>query len=840
MNLAVATRIATREMRGGIRGFRVFLLCLTLGVAAIASVGTVRSAIESGLRDQGAILLGGDVEMEFDFRYANDEERQWMRGVASQMSEIVDFRSMAAAGDGRGLTQVKGVDEAYPLTGEVVLDPPMPLADALAVRDGHPGAVMQAILADRLGIGSGDIFRLGGKEFRLSAILVAEPDASSAGFSLGPRTIVRSADLADAGLLGAGTIFESKYRMLLPPGTDLAALEAEAKARFREDGLDWTDRRNGAPGVARFVDRVGSFLVLVGLAGLAVGGVGISASVRAYLAGKTATIATLKTLGADSGTILLSYLIQVGLMTFAGVAAGLVLGAGLPLLLGPVIADQLPVPVVFSVAPAPLAEAAIYGILVSLIFTLWPLARTEQVRAAALFRGEGLDTRGWPRPRYVAFVAVLSLILVGLAAVLSDDAWLAIWSAVGVLAALVVLGVAARGLRRLSRGLSGRGVARGRTPLRLALSAIGGPGEETGSVLLSLGLGLAVLSALGQIDTNLRRAIETELPDVAPSFFFVDIQPDQIEGFRDRLANDAGVSAVEAAPMLRGMITRINGRPAREVAGEHWVLRGDRGVTYSPVPPPRTQIVAGSWWPEDYNGPPQASFSAEEAEELGLTLGDEITVNVLGRDITAEITSLRFVDFSTAGIGFVLTLNPSSLAGAPHTWISTVYADQAAEAMILRDLTDTYPNITAIPIRDAIDNVAGILSGLASALAWAAGVSLLTGFVVLIGAAAASERARVYEAAVLKTLGATRWRILSSFAIRSGLMGLAAGSVALLAGSLAGWAVMTFVMEADFHLAIGNAVFIILGGVLATLLAGLAFAWRPLAAKPARVLRSGD
>ncbi|MGB5837136.1 MAG: FtsX-like permease family protein, partial [Albidovulum sp.] len=382
--------------------------------------------------------------------------------------------------------------------------------------------------------------------------------------------------------------------------------------------------------------------------------------------------------------------------------------------------------------------------------------------------------------------------------------------------------------------------ARGWPALRLALSAIGGPRQEATAVVLSLGLGLSVLAAVGQIDTNLRAAIERDLPEVAPSYFFVDIQPDQIDGFRERLAADSAVSKVESAPMLRGVVTKINGQDAREVAGEHWVLRGDRGLTYAAAPPENTKIVAGKWWPEDYSGAPQLSFAAEEAEELGLTLGDRITVNVLGREIEAEITSLREVDFGTGGIGFVMLMNSAALTGAPHSWISTVYAEEPAEAAILRDLASAYPNITAIRVRDVVTRVGEALGAIARATSIAAGVTLLTGIVVLIGAAAAGERARIYEAAILKTLGATRGLILRSFAIRSGLMGAAAGSVAVGFGAAAGWAVMTFVMEAPFRFEPVSALVIVIGGAFATLLAGLVFALRPLAARPAQVLRARD
>ena len=839
MTLPVALRIARRELRGGFGGFAVFLLCLMLGVAAIAAVGTVRASIEAAIRDQGAALLGGDAEMTFTYRFATAEERAFMADHAAKVSEIVEFRSMAVVGGGdaadRALTEVKAVDAGWPLTGEAAFDPAAAPAEVFAAVDGVPGAAMDPVLADRLGLAIGDRFRLGAREFRLAARILREPDAAGAGFGLGPRTLVRTADLRGSGLLEPGSLFDTQYRLLLA-GVAAEDLGREAVAAYRDSGMRWQDARDGAPGMRRFVDRMGSFLILVGLAGLAVGGVGIGAAVRSYLDGKVATMAALKAMGATSGTIFAVYLIQVAVLAALGIAAGLVLGAGAPVLAGPAIAAALPIPVTIGVSARPLAEAAAYGVLTAALFALWPLARTREVTAAALFRDLGPGRRGWPGWRLAALLAAIAGALVAVAVGFSGVPELALGTLGGIVAALLVLGLAALGLRRFARRMGHR--ARGRPALRLALSAIGSPRGEATAVVLSLGLGLSVLAAVGQIDTNLRAAIDRDLPEVAPSYFFVDIQPDQIEGFLARVKGDPAVSRVDTAPMLRGVLTRINGRDARAVAGDHWVLRGDRGLTYSAAPPERTVITAGAWWPEDYAGPPQMSFARAEAEEMGLKLHDRVTVNVLGRDIEAGITSFREVDFGTGGIGFVMVMNPAALSGAPHSWIATVYADPAAEAAILRDLADAWPNITAIRVKDAIDRVSEALAAIARATAIAAGVTLLTGVVVLIGAAAAGERARVQEAAVLKTLGATRATVLASFALRSALMGAAAGLVAVAFGAAAGWAVMRFVMEGSFRFEPVSAVAIVTGGALVTLVAGLLFALRPLSARPAQVLRA--
>ncbi len=839
MSLAIAARLARRELRSGLGGFRIFLLCLTLGVGAIAAVGSVRSAIEAGLAREGRALLGGDAELRLTYRFADPAERDWLDAEAGAWSEVVDFRSMAVAPNGeRALTQVKAIDANWPLVGTPDLDPPMPVAQMLAGRDGLPGAALDPVLIDRLGLQIGDTVRLGTQDFALMAAVLREPDTIGSSFGFGPRSLVAGAALADSGLLGAGSLFDTSYRLLLRDGDDIERVQRSLNAAFPDAGIRWRDSTRAEPAVARFVDRIGAFLVLVGLAGLAVGGIGVSAAVRAYLDTKTGIIATLKTLGAEGRTIFLVYFLQIGALTLLGVALGLALGAGALLVAAPLAQGSLPVPLAAAIYPAPLAEAALYGILTALVFTLWPLARVEQVRAAALYRGIGTDARARPRALPMLALALAASALIG-AAVWFSEAWqLALGAALGIAGALGLLALVALGLRALARRGARSRLLRGRPAIRLALGAVGNPREGAVAVILSLGLGLSVLATVGQIDSNLRGAIATEIPDRAPTFFFLDIQPDQVEPFTAQLAAFDGVDEIRTAPQLRGVVSAINGRPASEW-GNHWVLRGDRGLTYA-AEQGDLRLTQGEWWPQDYDGPPLISFGAEEGAELGLALGDTVTVNVLGRDITGTIANFRELDFRTGGIGFVMTFNPAALAGAPHSLIATARAPQGSEGAILRALGNAFPNVTAIPIREAAQRMTEALGALAAATSLAALATLATGFVVLIGAAAAGERARVFEAAVLKTLGATRGKILASFALRSALMGAAAGLVAIGAGALAAWTILTQVMELSYRFAPLSALAIVAGGVLAVLLAGLIFALRPLAARPAGILRAQE
>lgn len=835
--MSLALSIARRELRaglsGGARGFRVFLLCLMLGVAAISAVGLVREAIRQGMRDQGATLLGGDVEYAFTYRRATEAERGWILRHASALSEVIGFRSMLGTMDGTdfALTQVKAVDGAYPLTGALEITP---AGASLQPVDGVPGAYLDPLLADRLGLHPGDRFTLGGQTFEMRARILHEPDAGGAGIAFGPRTIVALSAIEGTPLLSPGSLYDSDYRVMLRPGETLSGLKQQAEARFHGAGMRWADSRRPSPAAERFTNQLAAFLVLIGLAGLAVGGVGISAATSAWMAAKADTIATLKALGATSGEVMRAFGLQIAAIACIGVCAGLGLGAGGVWLLGGKIAAALPFPAEIALRFRPLAEAALFGFLTVALFTLWPLGRTTAGRTAGLYRQA--KSGGRPAWRVGVLSGGVLLAIVAVACVVSGRTGLTLAVLGSVGGALLILSGAAFVLRWIAVFL--RPLARGRAVVHLALAAIGSPAGDSRAVLLSLGLGLSVLSAIGQVESGLRTAISRDVPKVAPAFFLVDILPDDRASLIQTLSALPGVSRIETAPMLRGVISKINGRPAREVAGDHWVLRGDRGVTFADSP--REKLTAGRWWPKDYAGPPQASFAAKEAKEIGLHLGDKITVNILGRDIEAEITSLRDVDFSTAGIGFVLTLDPAALAGAPHTDIATVYATPEAEASVLRKVGQTFPNVTAIGVREALGRVNDALGAVSRAVMAAASVTLAVGFVVLIGAAAAGEGTRAREAALLKSLGATRGQILGAFALRAGIAGAAASAVALFAGVAAGWAVMTQVMELSYTVSWGPAMAILALGIGVTVGAYLVFAVRPLAVRPAAVLREKE
>ncbi|SLN12162.1 ABC transporter permease [Oceanibacterium hippocampi] len=835
--LALAIRFARRDLRGTLRHFRVFLACLALGVTAIAGVGSFSTAIVAGMARDGQAILGGDVSLRLTHREATAEQLDWL-AERGRVSESVTMRAMAGSETGtRTLVELKAVDSVYPLYGQLSLTPAQDTDAAFAMGDGAPGAVVESLLLDRLGVRVGDRLAIGEESFEIRGTIAAEPDKAGEGLGLGPRVLVSRDSLAATGLVQTGSMIRYHYRLALPSGVAISSFVSALKAQFPDAGWRIRDRSNGAPGLKGFIDRLGVFLTLVGLSALIVGGVGVGNAVKSYMDGKIATIAMLKCLGAPGALIFRIYLVQILALGALGTAIGLVLGGLVPVLLARAVADLLPVPIVAGFYPKPLLLAAAYGGLTAFIFAVWPLALAREVPAAGLFRSIVSPSRGLPRPGYLLMMAASLAVVVALAIGFSDDRRLAIWFVAGTAASFAAFLLIARGIVWLARHApTPRSAA-----IRLAIANLHRPGAQTGSIVLSLGLGLSLLVAVALIEGNLSRQVSERLPEEAPAFFFIDIQPDQIADVETVARAVSGVEDFQSVPSLRGRLVRIKGQSTAEMTVDPdaaWVLRGDRGLTYAETPPENSQLVAGQWWPADYQGPPLVSMDEEIAAALGLEIGDTVTVNVLGRELTAEIANLRRIEWTTLGINFVMVFNPSALRAAPHSFIATAQAHGEAEAALFREITNRFPNVTVIRMKEALGMVNDLLDNIAAAVRATAAVTLLAGALVLAGAMAAGYRRRVYESVILKVLGAERRQIMRTYLTEYALLGLATAVVAGAIGWAAAYGVVTELMGAEWFALPWTLVGTALIGLAVTVLLGLAGTWRVLAVRPAPMLRN--
>jgi putative ABC transport system permease protein len=509
--------------------------------------------------------------------------------------------------------------------------------------------------------------------------------------------------------------------------------------------------------------------------------------------------------------------------------------------LGAFLGKALPIELAFAIRPGTLLVATAYGLFVSLLFSLWPLGKASLIRPAVLFREESMPDPTWPRWWIIALLALIVAALFAMAIGLSEAKRIAFYFC----ATLVAIFAVFAGLGHTISFMARRVRRPRRAELALALRNLGAPDGLTSSVVISLGAGLSLIVAVALANASIVAELVGRLPVNSPDYFVLDLPETDLPGFRDLVQREIPGAHINQAPMMRGRLIKLGNRPVEQVKAPpeaQWVLSGDRGLTYAENVPEGSVVVAGEWWAQDYAGPPLVSFESELARMLGLKLGDSVTVNVLGRNLTARIANLRDVRWESLAINFVMVFSPNTLRGAPHNLLATVSLPSgvplAREASLAKTIGKAYPAVTAIRVKDAINAFSAVFERVMTAIRVAGGVTLLAGALVLAGALATSQRRRVQQSIILKVLGATRARVLLVHFAEYALLALVAGASAILVGSIAAWIAVTRVMELSFVFS-GWAVLQALGAslVLVALLGSIG-TWRVLRAPPAPHLRS--
>jgi putative ABC transport system permease protein len=826
---ALAGRLARRDLRTRFRGLRLLLVCLFLGVGALAAIGSLATSIEGELASRGQVLLGGDVEFEIGQRRAEPEERQAITAVG-RVSETVRMQSMAIRGEQSVPIELKGVDGVYPLYGT------LRLADGRAVSAPPAEAAwIGTALADRMGAKVGETIRLGSATFKVGGIIADEPDRLGEGFALGPVVIVSLDGLSRTGLVQPGSLYQTKYRVRISQGSPAAAVETFEK-RFAEAGWETRTRDRAAPGASRFVDRMGDFLTLVGLAALAIAGIGIGGGVSSYLAARRRNIATLKVLGATSGIVARVYLIQIAVVALVGIIAGLIVGALTTPLLVTLAGQVLPVSPDFAIQPAPLALSALYGLLIALGAAAMPLVQGADVPAAGLLRG-AIDGRSGSRWRAFGWMALAAGLLIATVMLTAAQPRISSAFLASVAAALLLLA----GLGRAIRAAASRIPRPNRPLLRLAVAGLHRPGARTVSLVVALGLGLTLFVLLAAIRTSLDANIQRTVPARAPALFALDVPRDRVAEFSQTIRQSAANADVATVPLLRGTVIAYGNTRVADLAQlppDAFILRGERGITYAPATPVGSTLTEGRWWAQNYKGPPLVSVEAVQAKALGLKLGDPLTVSVLGQEVTARVASFRTVQWDTMGFNFVLVFSPGTFADFPHNLSATVNMPPAKTGEVMRALLPRFPSVSVIEVGGVLKQIQDVVRQLSTAIAAAASVAILAGIAVLIGAITAAREMRTYDAVMLKVLGATRAQVLGVQAIEYVLLSLIVAGVALALGLGAAWYVVVQIFQFEWLPDVGAVLLTLGAGVAITLIIGLLGSLPILAARPAQALRA--
>ncbi len=880
--------MAWRETRSAWRHFVYFLVCIAIGVGALTGVSLFGAEVEKTVNKEARSLLGGDLEIRLS-RTISPQGQAIVdslspRGISlTHVSELIAMAAKSdssASGQPTQIVELKAVEPEYPLYGTIRLEPHGNLAELLDQQagrcQGRPtfGVVVQESLLIKMGLRIGECLKIGQGLFGITGVVRTEPDRMANAFSLGPRLLMSREGLHAAELVKVGSRIRERYLLKIPPNLPADPLLYELRGRLELEAARVSGYKDAQPQLKQFLDQLTRYLGLIGLTALFIGGLGVATSVHAFVREKLTTIAILKTIGADSPTIIRTYALQAMMLGLAGSLIGLVVGVllqqALPWMIAALMASDLLDQLGFtegglSISPVPLVKGLALGLLSTLLFTLWPLLTIREVKPARIFRREIVPmappASQNPQPWWKAWRKIdqgkgITSIGIGLGLAL-----LSVWQAgswrVGALfiaafaGAVVLLGLAARALLRV--------LTRWPRPdlliFRQALGNVLRPGSQAVSITIAIGIGVMVVTTVSLVERSLLAQVGENRPSDAPTFFFIDIQPDQTEEFVRLLHQRTNDPAPRLTPLVRSRLASIKGQPiklealseaeeqkekseAKKDQRKKWYLTREYVLTFLQELPKDNQVVAGEWWkPGQTFTTPRISIEEEAATQLGLNIGDTIEVDIQGVFVMGEIGSIRKVEWGNFSTNFYMIFSPGSLDGAPHTYVATVRVSPSEEVVVQQAVVTAFPNVTAINMGDMLESFARVLDRLSLAIRAVALFCVLSGCFVMAAALAATRYRRLYESVILKALGATRMVIAQSFAVEYALLGALGGLLGTVLASVLSWAVLETVFDLSWSLhpailASGCAATIIL-----TVLVGFFSTYRILGQPPLAVLR---
>jgi putative ABC transport system permease protein len=876
-----------RETRGSWRHFVYFLVCIAVGVGALVSVSLFAAHVDRAVTKEARGLLGGDLEIRASRALSAKAlavlSEVSARGIeTTHVSELVAMAAhtegSAEPGHSTQIVELKAVEAAYPFYGKLALEPPQPL-DSLLSPTGETcgttpclGAVVQEGLLYKMRLSIGDRIKIGSATFTLTGVVRMEPDRMANAFSLGPRVFVSQEGLREADLVKPGSRVRERYLLKLLPDAALEPLRGELRGRLSGDSVRVTGYRDAQPQLKQFLEQLSRYLGLIGLTALFIGGLGVAMSVHAFVQEKMKTIVILKTLGADSITIMQVYVGQtlgLGLLgSLAGMASGVLLQRILPPLVTDVFDSEILVQLGVSldlstVSIMPLMKGGLLGLLATLLFTLWPLLGVRTIKPAAMFRRE-VDIPGgtattpcWWRRLGLndgLKVATASGLLVGFAglSIWQAGSWkIGILFLGGVLIAALMLTVCAGGL---IRGVARLPRLRSLT-LRYAVGNVGRPGGQTVGIIVAIGLSMTLIVTVSLVEQALLRQVGETRPVDAPTFFFIDIQADQRESFAQLIHRQAGGTRPELTPLVRSRLRAVNGNPVtpeeehepedrrdegkdKEERRRQWYLSREYVLTYLDHLPKGNEITKGRWWDADREREkPLLSIEEEAAKAMGLELGSTVEFDIQGATVTAEVSSVRKVDWGSFSTNFYMILSPGSLEGAPLSYVGTIHVSPALEVTVQQSVVAAFPNVSAIHVGDVLENFGRVLDRLSLAIRTVALFCLIAGGLVMAAALAATRYRRLYESVIFKALGATRGLIARTFAAEYAVIGAVAGIVAVALSNALSWLILTYVFDLSWMLQPS----VLLSGlsltILLTLAVGCLSTFQLLRQRPLAILR---
>ncbi|MFY9852696.1 MAG: FtsX-like permease family protein [Terracidiphilus sp.] len=849
-----AGAIGWRDLRSAPGKFGFVVLSVAVGVAALVGVRGFSDSFRRTLSTEARALMAGDLSARL-FHEPTAQEKSKIAAIAQpagiRTTWVTETVSMASVPPDPVplLVSLKAVDPSeYPYYGEAELEPAMSLQQAL---DGDSAVVAEEFLI-RLNAHVGQTLRLGGREFRIAAVLNQEPDRISASAGLGPRVMISQAALQRTGLISPGSRASQRLLLKLPPQSDapshLAALRKQMEAALPDAQV--MDFREGNPGLNKGLDNAKAILSLICLVAMVLGAIGVAMAMHAHLEQRMDMLAILKAIGASSSDLLRIFLLQTLGLGLAGGVLGVAAGVGVMAALPGVFGKLLPVHATLDFPWRSVAAGLGTGLLTTLLFCLPPLLDVRNARPVLVLRRlveqgqEGIGgwfARWWARRLQLGISAVVIVALSGIAWALSDSATVGGWFALlFTIALLVLLALAAVALRTL-RFLLNRVRLRLPSFLRHGLANLYRPGNQSAAVLASLGTGVMLILTVFLMQAALLRDLrETAAPSL-PNVFLVDVSTDEVAGVKDFFQHQPGVSqapgqALDLMPVVTGRFISLNGKSVDQLKEQHFPRRllENAELSWADAPRPGDKVAQGKWWTSADVA--EMALSEGTAQRLHLGVGATVELEVGGVVRTLKVSAIYRADGQHLGARVAFVLPSGQLKDAPATWYGGAHIDPKQIAPMERALFAAYPTVSVINVADVLERIESVVDQITFVVRFLAGFSIFAGLMILASSIAGTRFRRMREAVVLKTLGATRMRIVRTFSVEFSVLGLLAGAVGVVFANLL-TRLLLHKLDVDFHIEWLATLVALLGTAVLATATGWIASYRILGLRPLEVLR---
>jgi len=854
-NLILAFSYARRDLRAGVSGFYIFLACIVLSVAIICGIQSLSLGMKESLHRDGRYILGGDISLQTIYEPLRPEYIKFFREKLGPTTVVIETRAMARTmkEDVSSLVELKGVDPFYPLYGEIevtdeqgkVLTTEHKILQELLVPP-HAnmnkwGVLVEKELLSRLNVKLGDWIMLGNQKFEIRGIVTKEPDRiGGKQFTIAPRVMISNYIFNATGLKTYGSQVHWEHKILMPQVKSFEDLHKAVK-RIEDTfpKADWKIKTflNASNRTEQMIERMTLFLTFTGLATLLIAGIGISNAVQAFIEGKINDIATLKSLGGKKILVFEVYMIEIFILATLGIVTGLAFGVGAAQLAGRLLTAKLALNDSVGFYWQPIFAAAALGYLITFCASLWPIGKAIKTSPSNLFRELIMPSDERPSFNIIMLILISAQLIALVAFTLTSDNLFMAYFLTGTVMTFGIFYLCSYLIKFFIKKIKLPAIPE----LRLALVNLYRPGNITSSVILSIGLGLTVLVAVALVQSNFIRLAGDDLTADAPSFFFLDVQPNQLENFKKEIGTTPTAHNLKIMPSFRGRIVAVNGKDAKEALvdkNESWVINSDRGFTYNDTLPANSEILEGKWWDNNYKGKPIISIASNVQKAFNIGVGDRLTVRILGKEIEAEVANVREVSWSSFTLNFATTFAPGALEDLPGSYIATVIVDKEQEETLQNKFVKLFPNVTIVKLRDVLTAAQTIIKAIAQAVSISAGVTLIAGILVLSGGVAAARKKHLYDAVIFKVLGATRKTILKTFILEYGILGTVTVIISAALGSIAAYGIQGFMMDMTWKFS-----WVALAGItslclIITLAAGFFGTWQALKQKPITYLRN--